>query len=352
MNLVKLESPELEVIEKSKAEQIKQTFEPMVKMISEFEDSFTQVISESEKGITLDVTSKAKRLRIDIGKVRIETEKLRREQKEEYLRAGKAIDGVSNILKWAVSEKENKLKEIENYFEIQEQKRLEELQIERVELISQFVEDASERLLSSMDADVWDAYFEAKKKEYNDRIEAEKQAELERLAKEKAEKEEQERIRRENEQLKKEAEEKERLAKIEREKIEKEHDAERKKQAEILEAQRKEAEEKANKERIEMEKEKSLLDAKLKQEREEKERIEKVLSDKKKIEDDEKKALLAKEKKASLAPDKEKLIKLADSIIHIELPELKSNESKEILASVILLLNKTSDYIKEKSNTL
>src|SRR5690625_7690447 len=38
-----------------------------------------------------------------------------------------------------------------------------------------------------MDEDVWDAYFQAKKKEYKDRIEAEKKAEQERIEKERKE---------------------------------------------------------------------------------------------------------------------------------------------------------------------
>jgi hypothetical protein len=185
--IMKFDAPELNAIEKSKAEQIKSTFEPMAEMLSQFEEAYNNVVTEAKKEITKEVTAKAKRLRLDIGKVRIETEKVRKEQKEEYLRAGKAIDGVSNILKWAVSDKENKLKEIENYFEIQEQKRLEELQAMRVEELSKYVEDAHERDLSSMDCDVWEAYFQSKKREYEDRIAAEKKAEEERIAKEKAE---------------------------------------------------------------------------------------------------------------------------------------------------------------------
>jgi len=259
--IVKLEAPELQGLEKSKAEQIKATFEPMAKMLSEFEDAYNVVVSEAEKEITFDVTAKAKRLRIDIGKVRIETEKARKEQKEEYLRAGKAIDGVSNILKWAVTDKENKLKEIENYFEIQEQKRLEALQLERAEKLAPYVEDAHERDLAKFADDEFEALLAMKKKEHEDKIAAEKKAEEERIAKEKAEAEERKRIAAENEKLKKEAEERERLAKIEAEKREK---AEQERKAKE-EAERKIREEKERKERAEYE-------AKIKAEREAKEK--------------------------------------------------------------------------------
>ena len=141
------------------------------------------------------------------------------------MRAGKAIDGVSNILKWAVSDKEEKLKEIENYFEIQERKRLEALQLERVEMLSKYVEDAHERDLSGMAEDVWDAYFSTKKKAYEDMVEAEKQAELDRIAREKAEAEERERIRIEYERLRIEAEKREKEIAEERAKAEAERKA-------------------------------------------------------------------------------------------------------------------------------
>lgn len=285
--LVKLDTQELSGIEKSKAEQIKKTFEPMVKMLEGFEEAYSDVIKSSEKGIDEDLTKRAKRLRLDIAKIRIEADKVRKSEKEEYLRAGQAIQGVFNILKWAVTDREEKLESIEKHFEIQEQKRLEALQAERVESLDQYVEDAHERNLSDMDDDVWEAYFQAKKKEYDDRIEAEKQAELERIERERKEKiltdrkenmwefhgffehsdltidtteaefkkikstaekaksehlAEQERIRKENERLQ-----------AERKKRETEIELERKKQQEAIEAERKkreklEAEQKAREE--------------------------------------------------------------------------------------------------------
>lgn len=261
--LIKIDTPELNGLEKSKAQKIKETFEPMAVMISEFETSFNEILNESNQEITKEVTQKAKRLRIDIGRVRIETGKLKDKQKEYIKLEDKAIMGVHNLLVWAVKEKEDKLKEIENFFEIQEQKRLEELQKERVEKISPYLEDAHERQLSSMEDDVWNAYFQSKKKEHEDRIEAEKKAELERIEREKAEAEERERIRKENEKLRKEAEERERLAKIEAEKRAKEEKARQEKE----EAERQAREAKERKEREEYE-------AKLKAEREAKEKLE------------------------------------------------------------------------------
>lgn len=229
---IELQAPELQVIEKSKAEQIRTTFKPMVKMLANFEDAYNEVMKEAEVEITDLVTGKAKRLRLDISRIRITTEAIRKEQKEEYLRAGKAIDGVSNILKWAVIDKENKLKEIEDHFKIQERAMLVALQEARVEKLSPYVEDAENMLLSTMDNDVWDIFFNAKKKDHDDLIKANKKAEQDRIAKEKAEAKEQERIRLENVELKKEAIEKERLDKIEADKRGKEDLARAEKQRE------------------------------------------------------------------------------------------------------------------------
>jgi hypothetical protein len=270
-SLALIEAPELKQVEQSKAELIRATFVPMAEMLETFEKSFAGIVAESKNEITSELTARAKRLRLDIAKVRTSTEKVRKEQKEQYLRAGKAIDGVSNILQWAVSEKENKLKEIENHFYNIEAERLRLLQQERVELLSKYVDDAQDRNLSSMDDDVWSAYICAKKKEYDDRIEAEKQAELFRIEKEKVEAAERERIKQENERLKAEAierekrqaaerAERERLARIEAEKRSKEEaerkakeDAERKKREADEKKQREEYERKLAAERAERE---------------------------------------------------------------------------------------------------
>lgn len=334
--IVKLEIPELQVIEKSKAQQIKKTFEPMVEMLQDFESAYDEVLETSKEGVTRDVTMKAKRLRIDITKVRIETGKLKDKQKEYIKLEDKAIMGVHNIIVWAVKEKEDVLKQIENHFEIQEQKRLEKLQSDRAEKLSKYVEDAYERDLSKMDEDVWIAYFEAKKREYNDRIEAERKAEEERIAKEKAEAKERERIRKENERLKKEAEEREKRAKIEAEKRAK------------LEAKRK-AKEGA---------ERRAYEAKLKAEREEKERIEREeRARREKLEAELKAKEEAEEKRlAQIEADKQDELnkgdaaKVKDLLADLETLKMKysfkSAKNQKMFNDVKILIDKLITHIK------
>lgn len=186
--LVVIDAPELKLIEESKANKIKETFEPMAEMLAEFENAFNEIIKESKKEITGELSAKAKRLRLDIGKVRIETGKLKDKQKIKIKLEDKAIMGVHNILVWAVAEKEDLLKEIENFAEIKEQNRLEKLQSDRMGELEAYGVEFIPDNLSSMDDNVWVNYLSGIKLAHDQRMEAEKKAKAEIIEKEAAEK--------------------------------------------------------------------------------------------------------------------------------------------------------------------
>lgn len=335
--LVKFNTPELQAIEKSKAEQIKATFEPMAEMLAEFEERYNKLMAIPLEEITVDLTKEYKRLRLDVGRVRIDTCKAKDKAKEYLKLEDKAIMGIHNILVWAVKEKEDNLKERENYFEIQEQKRLEALQLERAEKLSPYVEDAHERDLAKFADDEFEALLAMKKKEQEDRIAAENKAEEERIAKEKAEAEERERIRKENEQLRKEAEEREKQAKIEAEKRAKE---ERERQSKA-EAERKEREAKERKER-------EAYEAKLKAEREAKERMQRELESKAEAE------RKAKEEEAARVEaelNKSDAAKVTDLIADLNALKTKysfiSAKNQKMYADVSALLDKVINHIEK-----
>ena len=322
-------TPELEVLEPSKAAQIKSTFEPMVEMLQRFEDSYNDLILESKIGITKEVTAKAKRLRLDISRVRIDTGKLKDKQKEYIKLEDRAIMGVHNILVHAVKEKEDTLKEIENFFEIQEQKRLDALQAERVILLSPYVEDADERDLSKFADDEFEALLKMKKQQYEDAIEAERIAQEERIAKEKAEAEERERMRLENERLKKEAEERDRLAKIEADK----RDAEEKAR---LAQERKEREER---ERIARE-EREAQEAKLRAEQEERRRIEQELQQKREAEERARREAEEREQAELSKGDADKVVDLISDLEALKVKyTFKSKKNKAMYESVCTQLS-------------
>jgi len=346
-------------IEKSKAEQIEAVFVPMVKMLKSFESVYNEVIEESENGINTEIVSKAKRVRLDIKRVRIDTEKTRKAQKEEYLRAGKAIDGVANILKFAVVEKEDKLKTIEKHFERIEEERLQKIHDDREAELLKYTDETDGLDLSKMPDHVWEKYIEGYRLAHEKQIEAEKKAEAARIQAEKEEAEERKRIEEENKKLKAEADERERLAKIEAEKQEKEKAALEKKlekeraereKAEKIEAEKraKEAEEREKREAAEREKQEKKLQA----EREAKEKAEKELAEKKAAEVKIQAEKEAKEKAMRLAPDKEKLLQLASTIQDIEIPIVKNKEAQPIIDQVRKRLETTYHDLIELANKL
>jgi len=156
----------------------------------------------------------------------------------------------------------------------------------------------------NMSDESFESFLSGLKSNYEAKIEAEKKAEEERIAREKAEAEERERIRLENERLKAEAEERERQIKIEREKAR-------------AEAERIEAE---NMARLKAEQEaKAIIEAELKAKRDaeikaEQQRIEAELKAKKEAE------------KLAKAPIKKQLIMWVDSF---ELKDTKIEHEKK-----------------------
>jgi hypothetical protein len=359
-SIIKLETPEIKEIEASKAEMIRKTFEPMVEMLQGFESIFEEIAEEAKKEITEELTKKAKRTRLDIAKIRVTTEKTRKAQKEEYLRAGKAIDGVANIIKWAVVDKEEKLEAIEKHFELIEKQRKEKLQRQRVMEVSAYIADAEERNFSDMEEDVWKAFLNMKKSEYEERKKAEKKAEEERMAKEKAEAEERKKIAQENERLKKEAEEArkkhdaemkrkaEEEAQIKAEyekKIEEERKAREIAEKQEFEKRRKEAEEIRKKHELEMKK-KAEEEAKLRAElkaREEEARKKHELEMKKKAEEE------AKIQAKLSADDVEKIEYLKKDLAELKTKySFKSEKNIQIYSKVGLLLDKVVSFITEQ----
>lgn len=356
-------------LEKSKADQIQAVFVPMVATLKEFESRYNEIIVQKE--ITEELTLKAKRLRLDIAKVRTSAEKARKDEKEAYLKAGKAIDGIANILKFAVSEKEDKLEKIEKHFELLEEKRRAELESSRISTLIEFGIDGTQMKLGEMQDDVWSNYLAGTKLNHEAKKEAEKKAEEERLAKAKAEEEEKERIRLENENLKKEAEENRQKEK-ERQVLQQSrlndmikyngfgqqvelstlHSLEESAYNEIL-ASKKELFDKAEKEKSEAEaiakKEKEEAETKLKAEQAAKAKLEAELKAKK---DAEEKAKLEKEALAEAELSKGDKEKFEDFMKDLEVLktkyQFKSKKYKGLMTSSAELIEKIISFLKPK----
>lgn len=300
-------------LEETKAKEISEFFKPMLDTMESFEYEFNDIVKLE---INDETCAKAKELRNRYVKVRTGTSKIHKELKQFYLQGGRFVDGFKNAQLMASNGKEEKLMSIEKHFENIEKERLENLQEERVSELSKYLEDAEERILCDMDKEVWNAYISTKKKDYLDKIEAEKEAEKERLEKERLEKEAIEKQRIENEKLKKEAEAIELLIEKER----KENEA-------ILKQERLKAEKEAK--RL-----KDIADAKLKKELEAKAKIELELKRKQIAEAEAKKEKESAELKAkkeaeklAKAPIKKQLNIWVDTF---ELPHLRTDNDKAV----------------------
>lgn len=165
---------------------------------------------------------KARDLRLIISKNRTQGINVwHKTTKDFFLKGGQFVDAIKRK-EVAVNERmEEQLEQIEKYAEIKEQKRLDELELVRVEKLKPFSEfvpfGANIRNISDED---FDKILNGAKLQFNAKIEAEKKAEAERIAKEKAEVE---RIRLqeiENAKLKAEAEQREKEIAEERKKAE------------------------------------------------------------------------------------------------------------------------------------
>ena len=324
------ETEQLKGLEPSKAEQIKKVFEPMAAMLASFEKAYADVIALE---ITPKTCALAKRLRLAIGHVRTDADKARKAEKAKYLRAGNAIQGVYNILKDAVADKEEKLQEIENHYDRIVAEKIFALQAEREEELLKYDFDGSTLDLGQMVQPVWTNFLNGTRLNYEAVKDAERKAEEEQLERERKEKisqdrkdllipysqfsnysslildtsenefialqadaikkkrayeDEQEEIRLENERLR-----------IEKEKAEKKRIADQKK----LDAERKRTAEKLRK----AGEERKALERKIAADKAEKIRLEK----------EEAKRIADEEEKAAAAPDKEKILAVIKTLTEL-----------------------------------
>lgn len=160
---------------------IQQAFLPKFEESKGYTEIYASIL---KKELTPETAAEAKELRLKLVKVRTGIDKIHKVEKDFYLQAGKFVDALKNKLQEPGIQMEANLKEIETFEARKEAERLQALQTERVEVLSQYLEDAHERTLNEMDEDVWQAYLTAKKAEYEARIEAERKAEEERLEQE------------------------------------------------------------------------------------------------------------------------------------------------------------------------
>jgi hypothetical protein len=257
-NIIKINATEYG-LEEVKAKQISDMFKPMLDKMEELENEYNEVVKLE---ISKETTLKAKELRLKYVKVRTGTAKIHKELKQFYLLGGRFVDGWRNAQLMASEGIEEKLSKIEQHYEILEAEEIVKIKEERELILSKYDAQVIPEDLGTMHKCVWDNYLIGAKEAHRLRKEAEKKAEEKRIVKEKAAREETERLIAANKKLTKEATEKDRLAAIHAQKIARENALLAKKEAEA----RKTREEKEQKER-------EAYEAKIQAEQEERERL-------------------------------------------------------------------------------
>lgn len=363
-------------LEETQVSTIEQAFLPKVAERDGYAIIYGELIT---KELTPELCKEARELRLKLVKTRTGIADIHKKQKAFFLAAGKFVDAWKNKETAPIEQMEEKLSDIEKYFENLEKERIEKIAADRKEKLAKYEVTEFPAGLGQMNDATWNAFLIGTRINWEEKKEAERKAEEGRIENERLDKlasdrfvqvlplkqfwlkesydfrsmtdedftllrsdlqkckdkyeAEQLAIRKENERLRKEAEAKEAARKAE--------EAQRR----IDEQARIEKEESEHKAREEKErKERAEYEAKLKAAQEEKERIEaelkskqeaeiKAAQEKKEAEEKAERERIAAERKAAKAPDKDKLKNAIESC-SLELPVCKTKEA-EIIAEEI-----------------
>lgn len=215
------------------------------------------LIEQAQKiNITATSTTVEKKLvrtmRLGLRDVRCRCENTRKELKEDSLRRGKVIDAMNTIIKSMIEPVEQHLEDQEKFEERQEAVRKQALRAEREAKLAVYKIDTQFYSLGDMSEEAFVQLLDNTKLAHEAKLEQARKAEEERIRRENEELERQRKLRQDNERLRREAEENARIqkgkdeaARLEREKLEAIAKAEREK----AEAEKRAAAEAAERER-------------------------------------------------------------------------------------------------------
>jgi len=291
---------------------ILQKFAPFFYELANIKKDYSEI--KSFDNPDQDDCLKANEIRKRIVKVRTSSERLKDETGKDYHVIHKMITSANTLINTACKMDESTLEKVAKYAEIQEQKRLADLLVERTALLIPYGFNPDDAIgLEKMSDDIWNVFLSGAKKSHEDRIEAAAKIEAERIETARIEAERIESNRIENERLKKELEEQQAKA-----------DAERKEAERLAAIAKAESDAKLKAEQDAKAKLEAELKAKADAERKEAERLASELKQK-----------LEAEKKAAKAPDKEKLKVWIDSFVFPHASPVDSIEANKIATDII-----------------
>ena len=221
-------APELAIIAQSsgleitKSQKLLQMFTPYFQRMGEIEAKIDLIDVESPSKEDVGI---AREIRLALRSNRTASEKVKDDCKTAILVEGRLIDNLNNVVKNTSKLLESKCEAIEKHAEIQEKKRQDDLLAHRWPELKVYLPEGSNQAmfsLGTMDEEQYQTMLSGYRLVHEQRLEATRKAEEERLAREKAEAEERARIKADNDRLRKEAEEHERKLTEERERAKKE----------------------------------------------------------------------------------------------------------------------------------
>lgn len=337
-----------------------------------FESLFAEADEWRTKAMAIKVTSledkdsmkQAGKVRLELKRIRCAAETMRKKLKERALREGRAIDGIYNVLEFGILPLEKHCEEQEKYAAKLELDRMTRLREERHAALAG-LDFSAPMDLGLLTEEAWQNVLrdaqelcELRKKRAEDEARAAEERARAEAEERKKQAEENERLRREAEEAKRAAAEAERKLKAEREEAEAREraireEAERKAQAErdriLKETEEAEARALAERNRLE---EEALMQRKAveaaQQKVREAERLEadRLANEAARAEMAKREAEAAK-RKAALAPDREKLMRLSQGVLEIEVPECVTPEGKETLRLIEARFIEMSEWIEQ-----
>jgi hypothetical protein len=326
-----------------------------------------------------DLMKQGKEGRETMRKIRLDIERRHKEGKADALKEGQLYDLIKRVLLSLVTPLEEHYGKQEKFAEVQQEKRRQESYSERLIALSAYMpaEQAKTLPLGDLSPEAFEITLEGAKSMVEKRKREEEEAARIRDEEQKRQREEQDRIRAENERLRNEQAERDRKERILNSRmaaicnmIAPEEDDEgnmlfKIKHAEVdtVYTNSEEIRNATDSEwsaligrvravylRIQQDEQIRLnkIEEQRRQEKDKREKAEKELRDKTEKEEADKKAAAAEKRKVQRAPDRDKLLLLADAIEAIKLPSVKDEDAQKILAGITEMLGKAVKWTREQ----
>lgn len=194
-------------------------------LLDKFSDLYSTITEWSEKVNQIVITEigqvkeqkQAREARLFLKNKRIEIENTRKSLKEDIVKEGKTIDGISNALKALIEPLEEKCETLEKYDIIHLAEQREQRLAQRLVILEQYNVPVDNNVIADMSDDLFSYFLDGVKGQIEAKRKQEAEAEIEAQKQFEEEQKRQAELEAENARLRAEAEEKERLLKLEAE---------------------------------------------------------------------------------------------------------------------------------------